>query len=69
MNNPTKEHLREMYRILHYLKENPGNGLYFKKTSNRDIEIFFYANWAGSIMDQRSTIIVLIWGEFGLLAK
>ena len=55
MNNPTKEHLGAVYRILHYLKKSPGNELYFRKMSNRDIEIFFDADWAGLVTDRRST--------------
>ena len=44
MNNPTEEHMNAVYRILRYLKMTPRKGLYFKKTTNRDIEMFSDAN-------------------------
>ena len=40
MNNPTEEHLTAVFRILRYLKLNPGKGLYFKKTTSKSIELF-----------------------------
>ena len=65
MNNPTKEHMNEVFRILRYLKMTPGKGLYFKRTTKRDIEIFTDADWAGSIIDRRSTsgYCTYVWGN------
>ncbi|XP_024032211.1 uncharacterized protein LOC112094740 [Morus notabilis] len=39
MNNLMKEHMTAVYRILRYLKMTPGKALYFKKNTNRRIEI------------------------------
>ena len=51
MNNPTKEHMEAMHQILRYLKMTPRKGLYFKKMSSKDIEIFINVNCARSITD------------------
>ena len=55
MHAPTEKHMAAANRVLRYLKGTPGRGLFFKKTTNRGIEAFTDANWAGSIMDRRST--------------
>ncbi|RVW77933.1 Retrovirus-related Pol polyprotein from transposon RE1 [Vitis vinifera] len=55
MNNPTERHMKAVYRILQYLKKSLGRGLYFKKTSSREVEVFTDADWAGSLTDRRST--------------
>ena len=57
--------MEAVFRILVYLKMTPGKGLYFKKTSNRDVEIFSDADWAGSIFDRRSTsgYCTYVWGN------
>ncbi|RVX21434.1 Retrovirus-related Pol polyprotein from transposon RE1 [Vitis vinifera] len=55
MNNPTKEHLDVVYRILQYLKRAPREGLFFKKNPNREIMIYPDADWVGSPIDCRST--------------
>ena len=49
MNDPKKEYMEAMYRILRYLKLTPDKGLMFRKTTNRDVEIYSYVDWAGSI--------------------
>ncbi|RVW84320.1 Copia protein [Vitis vinifera] len=40
-------------------------GLFFKKTENRDIEVYSYADWAGNIIDRRSTsgYCSFVWGN------
>ena len=65
MNNPTEEHMEAVYRILRYLKMTPGKGLYFKKNTDRKIEVFTDADWAGSIVDRRSTTgyCTFVWGN------
>lgn len=37
MSKPAKDHMDDINRILRYLKRNPGKGLFFKKSSTRDI--------------------------------
>ncbi|RVW39495.1 Retrovirus-related Pol polyprotein from transposon RE1, partial [Vitis vinifera] len=65
MNNPTERHMKAVYRILQYLKKSPGRGLYFKKTSSREVEVFTDADWAGSLTDWRSTTgyCSYVWGN------
>ena len=64
MNSPSEEHLEAVYRILRYLG-NPGKGLLFKKTSERNVFIFTDADWAGSVTDRRSTsgYCTYVWGN------
>ena len=40
LNNPMEEHLNVVYRILRYLKGSPTKGLMFKKTLNRNLEVY-----------------------------
>lgn len=40
MNNPTKENMQVVYRILIYIKGTFGEGLYIKKSKKRDVEVF-----------------------------
>lgn len=55
MNSSTKEHMEAVYRIFRYLKMTPRRRLYFRKKSNKKIEVFANVDWAGSITDCRST--------------
>ena len=52
MNNLSEEQMEAVYQILRYLKMTPGQGLFFKKTEKKGIEIFTDVNWAGSVMDK-----------------
>nr|CAN61409.1 hypothetical protein VITISV_035127 [Vitis vinifera] len=65
MHSPTEEHMEAVYRILRYLKMTPGKGLFFKKTENRDTEVYSDADWAGNIIDRRSTsgYCSFVWGN------
>src|ERR1044072_6435970 len=65
MHSPYEEHLEAVYRILRYLKGNPGKGLHFKKTIQRNVSIFTDADWTGSVTDRRSTsrYYTYVWGN------
>ncbi|KAL5840222.1 hypothetical protein ACOSQ4_012830 [Xanthoceras sorbifolium] len=65
MSSPNEEQMEAVYRILRYLKKTPGQGLFFKKHSDRKIEVFADADWAGSIVDRRSTTgyCTYVWGN------
>ena len=39
MNNPTKEHMEVVHRILRYLKMTPGRGILYKKNDTKQIEV------------------------------
>eukprot|EP00261_Vitis_vinifera_P039942 XP_019081185.1 PREDICTED: uncharacterized protein LOC109124071 [Vitis vinifera] len=55
MHDPRELHLQAAYRVLHYLKGNPGNGILFKKNNTLPLEAYTDANYASSLMDRRST--------------
>lgn len=40
MHSPQESHLEAVYKILRYLKDSPGKGLFFKKSERKEIEIF-----------------------------
>ena len=65
LNNPLEGHMEAVYRILRYLKKDPGRGLMFKITLNRSLKIYSDANWAGSTIDQKSTsgYCSYVWGN------
>ena len=65
MNRPTEKHFEAVFRILQYLKKSLGRSLYFKKTTERNVEVFTDVDWAGSLTDQRSTTgyCTLVWGN------
>ncbi|RVW30562.1 Retrovirus-related Pol polyprotein from transposon RE1 [Vitis vinifera] len=65
VHRPTEEHMEAVYRILRYLKMTPGKGLFFRKTENRDTEVYSDADWAGNIIDRRSTsgYCSFVWGN------
>ncbi|KAG8488224.1 hypothetical protein CXB51_018059 [Gossypium anomalum] len=55
MHNPKKSHLSAVYQILQYLKGKPGKGILFKKGENLTLEASTDADYAGSMVDRRST--------------
>src|ERR1044072_7743493 len=65
MTNPTETHMKAVNRILQYLKGTPGRGLYFRKNSNRGIDVFTDADWAGCVTDRKSTTgyCSFVWGN------
>ena len=55
MHDPREPHLQAAYRVLHYLKGNPGKGILFKKNDTLDLEAYSEADYASSIVDRRLT--------------
>ncbi|KAA0066245.1 putative mitochondrial protein [Cucumis melo var. makuwa] len=53
-------------RILRYLKTTPGKGLMFRKTDKKTIEAYTDSDWAGSVVDRKSTsdYCTFVWGNF-----
>lgn len=51
MNRLTGQHLEAMFWILQYLKKNPGRGVFFKKSMEKDMVVFTDADWIGSLID------------------
>ena len=65
MSNPTETDMRNVNRILQYLKGTPGRGLYFQKNSKRGIEVYTDLDWAGCLSDRNSTTgyCTFVWGN------
>lgn len=63
MNNPTEKHMEGGYCIFKYLKMT-SVALFFKKIQNWDIQIYSDLDWAGSVIDWRSTTsyCTYVWG-------
>ena len=55
MNNPNEKHLEAVYWILWYLKMTPRKDIYFRKWTNKGIEVYFDVDWVGFVQDKRST--------------
>ncbi|RVX13233.1 Retrovirus-related Pol polyprotein from transposon RE1 [Vitis vinifera] len=55
MHDPREPHLQAAYRVLHYLKGNPEKGILFKKNNTLALEACIDADYAGSLVDRRST--------------
>ena len=56
MHDPREPHLQAAHRVLHYLKGNPGKGILFKRNNNNlAVEAYTDADYAGSLVDRRST--------------
>ena len=55
MHSPKEGHLKAVHRILHYLKGAPGKGILFKKGGPMSLEVYTDADYAGSLVDRRST--------------
>jgi len=55
MHDPRKKHSHAVDRILQYLKASPGKGLLFKKGGKLSMKVYTNVDYAGSIVDRRST--------------
>ena len=55
MHSPGPEYFDAAYRILKYLKGTPGKGLLFEKHGHLQVEVYNDTDWAGSVIDRRST--------------
>nr|KYP52900.1 Retrovirus-related Pol polyprotein from transposon TNT 1-94 [Cajanus cajan] len=55
MHQPKEVHLQAALRIVQYLKGTPGRGILFKRNRNVNLEAYTDADYAGSIVDRRST--------------
>lgn len=55
MHTPREIHLQAAYKVLHYLKSTHGKGIIFKRNGRIDLEAYTDEDWAGSLVDRRST--------------
>ena len=51
MHDSRELHLQATYKVLHYLKGNPGKGILFKKNDTLALEAYIDANYAGFMVD------------------
>ena len=65
MQTPNEEHMKAVNRILRYLKSTPGKGLMFRKTDRKTVEAYTDSDWAGSVVDRKSTsgYCTFVWGN------
>ncbi|TYK26804.1 putative mitochondrial protein [Cucumis melo var. makuwa] len=65
MQAPYEEHMEAVKRILRYLKTTPNKGLMFRKTNKKAIEAYTDSDWAGSVVDRKSTssYCTFVWGN------
>ncbi|TYK04502.1 Cysteine-rich RLK (receptor-like protein kinase) 8 [Cucumis melo var. makuwa] len=65
MQAPYEKHMEAVNRILRYLKNTPGKGLMFRKTNRKTIEAYTDSDWAGSVIDRKSTsgYCTFVWGN------
>jgi len=55
MHQPKEIHLEVALRIVQYLKGTPGRGILFERNGSVRLEAYTDADYAGSIVDRRST--------------
>ena len=55
MHSPKEAHLQAAYRVLQYLKGALGKGILFKRNGGLVLEAYTNVDYAGSIVDIRST--------------
>ena len=56
MHSPNQGHFDVVYIILRYLKGTPRKGLLYENRRHLQVDVFTDANWAGSVIDRRSTL-------------
>ena len=56
MHNPQKHHFEVVFRVLRYLKGTVGLGITFRKQGNLDLLIYTDSDFAGCLLDFRSTM-------------
>ena len=57
--------MKVVNRILRYLKTAHGKGLMFRKINRKTIEAYIGLDWAGSVVDRKSTFVYCTfdWGN------
>ena len=55
MHEPHEIHRQAAFRVLAYLKGYPGKGLMFPRSSSLTVQVYTNADFAGSMVDHRST--------------
>ncbi|KAK3000579.1 hypothetical protein RJ639_021789 [Escallonia herrerae] len=61
MHDPRQPHLDAAYRVLHYLKGSPGQGILLRSNNTLYLQAFCDADWAGCPMTRKSTTGYIIF--------
>ncbi|KAK3032090.1 hypothetical protein RJ639_036304 [Escallonia herrerae] len=61
MHDPRQPHLDAAYRVLHYLKGSPGQGILLPSNNTLYLQAFCDADWAGCPMTRKSTTGYIIF--------
>nr|KYP37395.1 hypothetical protein KK1_041405 [Cajanus cajan] len=56
MHKPKEAHLQVALRIVQYLKGTPRRGILFKRNKNVNLKAYTDVDYAGSVVDRKSTI-------------
>ncbi|XP_006601474.1 uncharacterized protein LOC114391475 [Glycine soja] len=67
MHAPRKPHMEAAMRILQYLKNNPGQGLFFSSQNDLSLCAFCDSDWGGCPISRKSTTRFIVEG-FGDIA-
>ncbi|XP_016581885.1 secreted RxLR effector protein 161-like [Capsicum annuum] len=67
MQNPTKDHMEAVYRILRYLKRAPGKGFLFSQNEKTIIKGYTDADWIEDQLTRKSTAGCLTFVEGNLI--
>ncbi|XP_019157374.1 PREDICTED: uncharacterized protein LOC109153939 [Ipomoea nil] len=51
---PTDKHMSAAHKVLRYIKSAPGQGLFYAKGDDLQLNVFSYSNWASCIETRRS---------------
>lgn len=55
MHAPRRPHMEATLRVLRYLKNSPGQGLFFPSQNDLSLRAFSDSDWAGCLISRRST--------------
>ena len=61
MHRPCKVHLDIAFRLLRYLKNSPGKGVFISKSTNVDLKVFVDADWAKCLDTRKSVTGYLVY--------
>ncbi|RVW64915.1 Retrovirus-related Pol polyprotein from transposon RE1 [Vitis vinifera] len=56
MHQPRKAHMEAAFRVVRYLKNTPGQGLFFSSNNDFRLRAYCDSNWAGCPLTRRSTV-------------